>query len=84
MQKYHIGAEPQRIDPDLISKFAEIEVATIGHFRHRGFVSHRLRPIAPIGGTIVGTAITVAIPGYGFDPVASCPFGDKAGRRTGH
>ena len=63
MQKYHIGAEPERIDPDLIAGFGAVEVATIGHFRHRGFVSHRLRPIAPIAGTLVGTAITVAIPG---------------------
>jgi 4-hydroxy-4-methyl-2-oxoglutarate aldolase len=62
MRKYHIGPEPERIDPDLIAGFGAVEVATIGHFRHRGFVNHRLRPIAPIAGTLVGTAITVAIP----------------------
>lgn len=63
MQKYHIGAEPERIDPALVEGFGAVEVATIGHFRHRGFVSHRLRPIAPVPGTLVGTAVTVAIPG---------------------
>jgi regulator of RNase E activity RraA len=63
MRKYHIGAEPERIASDLIAGFGAVEVATIGHFRHRGFVNHRLRPIAPIAGTLVGTAITVAIPG---------------------
>lgn len=63
MKKYHIGAEPSRIDASLIEGFGAVEVATIGHFRHRGFVSHRLRPIAPIHGTLVGTAVTVAIPG---------------------
>ena len=63
MQKYHIGDEPTRIDPALIEGLSAVEVATIGHFRHRGFVSHRLRPIAPIEGTLVGTAVTVATPG---------------------
>lgn len=63
MKKYHIGATPQRIEPALIEGFGAVEIATIGHFRHRGFVSNRLRPIAPLHGTLVGTAITVAIPG---------------------
>lgn len=63
MKKYHIGADPARINSALIDGFGAVEVATIGHFRHRGFVHHSLRPIAPISGTLVGTAITVAIPG---------------------
>lgn len=62
MQKYHIGAEPNRIDQALVEGLGAVEVATIGHFRHRGFVSHRLRPLAPQEHTLVGTAITVAIP----------------------
>lgn len=63
MKKYHIGREPTRIDQALIDGFSQVEIATIGHFRHRGFVSHKLRPISPIQGTLVGTAVTVAIPG---------------------
>ncbi|MFD2237453.1 RraA family protein [Aureimonas populi] len=63
MKKYHIGPVPEQIDPALAAGLGAVEVATIGHFRHRGFVSHRLRPIAPLGGVLVGTAITVAIPG---------------------
>lgn len=63
MQKYHIGAAPSRIDRALIEGLGAVEVATIGHFRHRGFVSHRLRPLAPLESALVGTAITVAIPG---------------------
>ncbi|MEO3997499.1 RraA family protein [Mesorhizobium sp. CAU 1732] len=63
MKKYHIGATPKRIDPALIEGFGAVEIATIGHFRHRGFVSNRLRPITPLPGTLVGTAVTVAIPG---------------------
>lgn len=63
MKKYRIGPEPAGIDPALAEGFRAVEVATIGHFRHRGFVDKRLRPIAPLGGTLVGTAVTVAIPG---------------------
>lgn len=63
MKKYHIGPVPGPIDPALVAGFAAVEVATIGHFRHRGFVSRMLRPIAPLPATLVGTAITVAIPG---------------------
>ena len=63
VKKYAIGATPHRISHELIDGFAGIEIATIGHFRHRGFVHGALRPLAPIQGTLVGTAITVAIPG---------------------
>ena len=63
MQKYQIGADPVRIDPALIEGFSAVEVATLGHFRHRGFVDRRLRPLRPLAGTLVGTAVTVAIPG---------------------
>ncbi|MCJ8138943.1 RraA family protein [Falsirhodobacter halotolerans] len=63
MKRYHIGPVPPQIDPALREGFAKVEVATIGHFRHRGYVDHGLRPLAPLGGTLVGTAITVAIPG---------------------
>ena len=63
MKKYHIGPVPPRVDTALIEGFQKVEVATIGHFRHRGYVSHALRPIAPLPGTLAGTAVTVAIPG---------------------
>lgn len=63
MSKYHIGADPVRIDPALIEGFSAVEIATIGHFRHRGFVDLALRPLQSLPKTLVGTAITVAIPG---------------------
>lgn len=63
MKKYEVGPVPPQIDHALIEGFEAVEVATIGHFRHRGFVNSGLRPIAPLSGTLVGTAITVAIPG---------------------
>lgn len=63
MKKYRIGPTPERVPRELIEGFAGVEIATIGHFRHRGFVHRSLRPLAPIEGTLAGTAITVAIPG---------------------
>lgn len=63
MRKYEIGPVPDAIDPSLVEGFGRVEVATIGHFRHRGFVDRRLRPVAPLSGTLAGTAVTVAIPG---------------------
>lgn len=62
MKKYHIGAQPKQISTDLIAKFEGVEVATIGHFRHRGFVHHLIRPVVNVANTVVGTAVTVAIP----------------------
>ncbi|UHS63792.1 RraA family protein [Agrobacterium vaccinii] len=62
MKKYHIGAQPKQIDPELIAKFESVEVATIGHFRHRGFVHRSITPVVDAGRTLVGTAVTVAIP----------------------
>ncbi|XUY28662.1 RraA family protein [Agrobacterium sp. rho-8.1] len=62
MKKYHIGTQPKQVDPDLVARFESVEVATIGHFRHRGFVHHAIRPIVEVGRTLVGTAVTVAIP----------------------
>lgn len=62
MKKYHIGTPPAQIDRELIKKFESVEVATIGHFRHRGFVHHSIAPLTEVNRTIVGTAVTVAIP----------------------
>lgn len=63
MKKYKIGPMPAPLDPLLIASLAGIELATIGHFRHRGFVDHRIAATGTVSRTIVGTAITVAIPG---------------------
>ncbi|WP_284757013.1 RraA family protein [Agrobacterium sp. fls2-241-TYG-188a] len=62
MKKYHIGALPAQIDPELRARFERVEVATIGHFRHRGFVRHSISPVVDIKQTLVGTAVTLAIP----------------------
>ncbi len=62
MKKYHIGPAPKQVDAELIARFESVEVATIGHFRHRGFVHHSITPVVEPGRTLVGTAVTVAIP----------------------
>lgn len=62
MKKYQMGEVPQRLSEELLDKLSAIEVATIGHFRHRGFVNKRLQPISPVKKTIIGTAVTIAIP----------------------
>ncbi|WP_105437049.1 RraA family protein [Neorhizobium sp. T25_13] len=62
MKKYHIGSMPKQVDPELIARFESVEVATIGHFRHRGFVHQSISPVVEPGRTLVGTAVTVAIP----------------------
>ncbi|MEN3149199.1 RraA family protein [Neorhizobium sp. IRAMC:178] len=62
MKKYQIGSVPKQVDPELIARFESVEVATIGHFRHRGFVHHSITPVVEPGRTLVGTAVTVAIP----------------------
>lgn len=62
MKKYHVGNVPKQVAPELIARFESVEVATIGHFRHRGFVHHSITPVVEPGRTLVGTAVTVAIP----------------------
>jgi regulator of RNase E activity RraA len=62
MRKYQIGDLPKQVDAGLMRKFESVEVATIGHFRHRGFVRHSITPVVEPNKTLVGTAVTVAIP----------------------
>jgi regulator of RNase E activity RraA len=63
MRKYQIADMPPPLAPALVDKLRKVEVATIGHFRWRGFVSPDLTPVMPVTGTVVGSALTVAIPG---------------------
>ncbi|WBU60989.1 RraA family protein [Paracoccus albus] len=62
MNRYKIGPVPAQIEPELVSGFSDVEIATIGHFRHRGFMRKDLRPILQPEGLVAGTAFTVAIP----------------------
>lgn len=63
MRKYQIGPRPPPLDPAVVEAAQGVEIATIGHFRHRGFMNAAIAPLGPVAGTRVGRAITVAIPG---------------------
>lgn len=51
--------EPRR---DLIEMLSKVEPATVGHFKHDGFMNPAIRPIVP-GLKLVGPAVTVKTPG---------------------
>lgn len=59
---YSIKPMPAQVPQDLIKLFAGVETATIGHSRHIGFMHRAIQPMVR-GRTVVGTAVTVAIPG---------------------
>jgi len=59
---YVVNEMPPQIEPGLIEKLAQVETATVGHFRHHGFMSPALTPIIP-GRRAAGTAVTVSTPG---------------------
>jgi regulator of RNase E activity RraA len=59
---YIVNDMPPQIEPDLVQKLAQVETATVGHFRHHGFMSSFLTPIIP-GRRAAGTAVTVSTPG---------------------
>lgn len=60
--KYVIGALPPQIPQALAARLAKVELATVGHFRDRGFVHRSIAPVKAPVGTLVGTAFTIAIP----------------------
>jgi regulator of RNase E activity RraA len=59
---YVVNEMPPQIEPVLIEKLAQVETATVGHFRHHGFMSPALTPIIP-GRRAAGTAVTISTPG---------------------
>lgn len=50
---------PPQVDPVLLDKLREAEPATIGHFRHVGFMVPEIRALLPGYRRIAGTAVTV-------------------------
>jgi 4-hydroxy-4-methyl-2-oxoglutarate aldolase len=56
---------PPPIDPALLDRLREAEPATIGHFRHVGFMAPDIRAMLPGYRRIAGTAVTVRA--YGAD-----------------
>lgn len=53
---------PPPLEEASLRLLGKVETATVGHFRHAGFMDPRLRPVAP-GPRAAGTAVTVSIAG---------------------
>lgn len=53
---------PAQVDAELLGELAQVETATVGHWRHLGFMQRDIQPLLR-GRRVVGTAITIAIPG---------------------
>ncbi len=62
MPLYELGATPAPISAEVVALLEQAETATVGHWRHWGFVDRRIQP-ALRKRRVAGTAITVAIPG---------------------
>jgi regulator of RNase E activity RraA len=57
-----IEESPDRPDPKLIKMLRDVEPATVGHFRHYGFIDPLIRPVLK-NTKVVGPALTVKTPG---------------------
>jgi 4-hydroxy-4-methyl-2-oxoglutarate aldolase len=62
MAKYTVGPMPTPISAEIVALLEQAETATIGHWRHWGFVHRDVRAMLR-GKRVAGTAITVQIPG---------------------
>lgn len=58
---FNIQPMPEQISPDLVELLEQVEVATIGHVLHSGFVDPALRAVLPHK-RVAGTAVTLRIP----------------------
>jgi regulator of RNase E activity RraA len=74
--RYDIGDSPSPISSEVVELLSRCETATIGHWRQWGFCDRRIQSVLP-GRTVVGRAITVALPGpcstllhYAIDAIA--------------
>ncbi len=61
MTPYDIRPMPPQIAAADLKLLAEVETATVGHWRHIGFMDRRIQPL--LKRRVVGTAVTIAIPG---------------------
>ena len=59
---YKINPMPPQIPAADLGLLAQVETATLGHWRFTGFLSRAIEPMLP-GRRVVGTAVTIAIPG---------------------
>ena len=62
MTDYRIHPMPAQLPATLLEKLAKVETATVGHWRHWGFMDRGIQPLLK-SKRITGTAVTLAIPG---------------------
>ncbi len=60
---YVLNDMPEQVDSQLLDLLARCRTETIGHHRHWGFVHGAIKSVLP-GRRVVGTAVTVALPGH--------------------
>ena len=59
---YKINPMPAQIPQDELDLLAQVETATLGHWRQVGVLHRQIQPLIPRR-RVVGTAVTIAIPG---------------------
>lgn len=59
---YKINPMPPQIPQADLDLLAQVETATLGHWRQFGFLHRQIQPLIPRR-RVVGTAVTIAIPG---------------------
>lgn len=59
---YKINDMPAQVPTGNLDLLSQCETATLGHWRFFGFLSRSIQPMLP-GRRVVGTAVTIAIPG---------------------
>lgn len=61
MPEYMIADMPAPLPKAIVDKLMQVETATVGHWRHWGFMDRRIQPLLP-GKRVVGCAVTIQIP----------------------
>lgn len=62
MPDYLVEPMPSQLSAEVVALLETVETATVGHWRHWGFVDRRVQPLLR-GKRVAGTAVTLAIPG---------------------
>ena len=62
MPEYVVEKMPAPVSSEVLELLRGVETATVGHWRHWGFVDRNVKAMLP-GRRVVGTAVTIAIPG---------------------
>jgi len=61
MPKYVVEKMPGQLSAEVVALLEQTETATVGHWRHWGFVDRRIQGL--LRRRVAGTAVTVQIPG---------------------